>query len=446
VEYTGLTLEESYGHGWNKPFHPDDQKRAWDAWQNAVHNNGSYSLECRLRDADGFYRWWLVRGVPFFNESGAIDKWFGTCTDIHDIKLTEQALRESEARLRQFYDSSMFGLFYYNMNGSVTDANDKFLEMIGYTREDLQAGLIEWDKMSPPEYRSLDEYAISELKATGIGTPYEKEFIRKDGSRIPIFLGAVTNDDEHNEGVAFVLDITERKETEEALAKIEIVRKQEIHHRIKNNLQVVSSLLDLQSEMFNGRECIRDSEVLEAFRNSQNRVISMALIHEELYKGGGFETLNFSSYIEELTKSLLQSYSIGNIDISLNIDLVENAFFDMDNAIPLGIIVNELVSNSFKHAFPGRDKGEIQIKLQREEGEDCSSTFVLSVSDNGVGIPENLDIEDLESLGLQLVTSLVDQLDGELELKRNNGTEFTIRFTVTEKDNQVSAPALQQSI
>ena len=111
----------------------------------------------------------------------------------------------------------------------------------------------------------------------------------------------------------------------------------------------------------------------------------------------------------------------------------------MDTAVPLGMIVNELVSNSLKHAFPGRDKGEIRIKLRREESrelesEDCKSTsFALTVSDNGVGIPENLDIEDLDSLGMQLVTSLVDQLDGELELKRDNGTEFIIRFTVTEE-------------
>ncbi|RPJ64867.1 MAG: sensor histidine kinase, partial [Alphaproteobacteria bacterium] len=118
----------------------------------------------------------------------------------------------------------------------------------------------------------------------------------------------------------------------------------------------------------------------------------------------------------------------------------------------LGTIINELVSNSFKYAFPDRDRGEIRIKLHREEKEECknegcrSASFTLIVSDNGVGIPENLDIEDLDSLGLQLVTSLVDQLDGELELKRDNGTEFTVRFKVTEKDNQASAPAIKQSI
>ena len=171
----------------------------------------------------------------------------------------------------------------------------------------------------------------------------------------------------------------------------------------------------------------------------------MALIHEELYKGGGFETLNFSPYIQELADTLFQTYRLGNTDISLNMDLEEKILFDMDTAIPLGIIINELVSNSLKHAFIDRDRGEIRIKLRREESiepenESCQSTgssFILTISDNGVGIPENLDIEDLDSLGIQLVTSLVEQLDGELKLKRNNGTEFTIRFTVAEKENKL---------
>ena len=169
----------------------------------------------------------------------------------------------------------------------------------------------------------------------------------------------------------------------------------------------------------------------------------MALIHEELYKNGGIDTLDFSSYIKELADNLFLTYRFGSSDISLELNLGENIFFDMDTAVPLGIIISELVSNSLKHAFKGKSNGEIQIKLHRGENAECksegckSANFVLSVSDNGVGIPEDLDIEDLESLGLQLVTSLVDQLDGELELKRDNGTEFTIRFTVKEKSEQV---------
>ncbi|MDQ1275713.1 MAG: hypothetical protein QG610_1288, partial [Euryarchaeota archaeon] len=243
-----------------------------------------------------------------------------------------------------------------------------------------------------------------------------------------------------------VQDITERKKAEEALINLETARKKEIHHRIKNNLQVISSLLDLQAEKFRGRKYIENSEVLNAFRESQDRVISIALIHEELHEGGKTDTLNFSPYLQRLIENLFQTYTLGNADISLNIDLEENTFFDMDTAIPLGLIVNELISNSLKHAFPARDKGKIQIKLYRElngendteagskNGDSTGTNFTLIVSDNGTGIPEDLDLENPETLGIQLVTILVDQLDGELELKKDSGTEFIIRFSISKKE------------
>jgi len=241
-----------------------------------------------------------------------------------------------------------------------------------------------------------------------------------------------------------VEDITERKKAEKALVNLEIARKKEIHHRIKNNLQVISSLLDLQAEKFRGRKYVENSEVLNAFRESQDRVISIALIHEELHEGRGKDTLNFSPYLQRLVENLFHTYTLGNANISLNINLEEDTFFDMDTAIPLGLIVNELVSNSLKHAFPDR-KGEIKIKLYRElKGEyeteagskngDCTGTsFILKVSDNGAGIPEYLDMENPETLGMQLITALVDQLDGELEINRDCGTEFCIRFAIEEK-------------
>ena len=232
---------------------------------------------------------------------------------------------------------------------------------------------------------------------------------------------------------ATVQDITKTRKAGESLTNIENVRRKEIHHRIKNNLQVISSLLDLQAEKFKDRKDIMDSEVLDAFREIQHRVISMALIHEELHEGNGGDTVGFSSYLGKLVENIFLTYRLGNTDISLNMDLEENFFFDMDTAVPLGMIINELFSNSLKHAFSGRAKGEIQIKLRREgnKKDRCKSTsFTLDVSDNGVGIPENFEIESLNSLGFQLVASLVDQLDGEFVLKRDNGMKFTMRFTV----------------
>jgi two-component sensor histidine kinase/antitoxin component of RelBE/YafQ-DinJ toxin-antitoxin module len=238
----------------------------------------------------------------------------------------------------------------------------------------------------------------------------------------------------------------ERKKIGEVLANIENARKKEIHHRIKNNLQVISSLLALQADKFKSKMGMMSSEILDAFRESQDRVISIGFIHEELYKGEKIEDLDFSLYLEKLTQNLFNTYRLTNTSINLSMDIENDLFFDMDTAIPLGIIVNELISNSLKHAFPDRDKGKIQIKfccekklecincIEESKNENCNSTsFTLTVSDDGVGVPENLKIEDIESLGLQLVIFLIDQLDGELELKRNNGTQYTMRFTEAKK-------------
>ena len=233
-----------------------------------------------------------------------------------------------------------------------------------------------------------------------------------------------------------IYDITERKKAEEALEKINKLRIKEIHHRIKNNLQVISSLLSLQAEKFD------DEKVLEAFRESQNRIASIAIIHEELHEGEGMDALDFAAYLRKLTADLFSSYGVGNNIISLRLDL-EQVYLSMDTAIPLGIIVNELVSNALKFAFPAGRDGEIYINISRIktfagrynisnlDGE-CANkdnfNYMLIVADNGKGISEEIDFRNAESLGLQLVNILVEQIDGCIELKRNQGTEYTIWF------------------
>ena len=379
-----------------------------------------------------------------------------TFTDINERKTAEMNLRLSEERYRSFIENSKGIAFQIDENFNLEFIHGAVKEITGYTEKEFFS-VISWKQLVVPE--DIDMFLESEEKAAQSCGDFQGEIeyrIRtKDGSMkwMHEFHQKISGKSGKLEKyIGIISDITEKKNVEDALEKIEIARKKEIHHRIKNNLQVISSLLDLQAEQFRDKECIKDSEVLEAFKESQDRVISMALIHEELYKGGGFETLNFAPYIEELADNLFRTYRLGNTDINLKLDLAENAFFDLDMAVPLGMIVNELVSNSLKHAFIGRDKGEIKIILHREgngefESEDCKSTsFILTVSDNGIGIPENLEIEDLDSLGMQLVTTLVDQLDGELELKKNDGTEFTIRFAVTGKNNQASPPAPQRFV
>jgi PAS domain S-box-containing protein len=373
--------------------------------------------------------------------------------DISDQKELEEKLQDSEEKYRTIVEETNEGIILIDDEARVTYVNKKAADMLGYTLED-GIGRPIWDFLSE-ESKAIVKTELDRIWQI-ISESYELKLIRKDCSPVWAFVNAKPLFSKRGDfaGIICMLsDITERKKAEEALANIENSRKREIHHRIKNNLQIISSLLDLQAEKFKNRTNIKVSEVLEAFRESQDRVISMALIHEELHKGDGGDndTLDFPVYIEELADNLFLTYRIGNTEIRLDTDLEENIFFEMDTAVPLGIIINELISNSLKYAFVDRDKGEIQIKLHRERSRECKSedrntTYVLSVSDNDVGISKNVDIKNLDSLGLQLVTSLVEQLDGELELKRDNGTVFIIRFNVTENNNIVLSQAAKQLV
>jgi PAS domain S-box-containing protein len=219
-----------------------------------------------------------------------------------------------------------------------------------------------------------------------------------------------------------ILDITEHKKAEEALLQMVEIRKKEIHHRIKNNLQVISTLLYLESGNFS------DEKVIEAFRESQHRVKSMALVHEKLYQSEDMISVDFSDYIQNLANYLFGAYSVGDKNISLKLD-VDNIFLGMDTSVPLGIIINELVSNALKHAFQKKESGEICVCLKKEEERNREGNcFSLVVRDNGRGFPKEIDFRETDSLGLQLVINLVDQIEGSIELNTHEGTEFRIRF------------------
>jgi len=223
-------------------------------------------------------------------------------------------------------------------------------------------------------------------------------------------------------------EITERKQVEaqlnESLKEKEVLLK-EIHHRVKNNMQIISSLLSLQA----GR--IKNKKMQEMFKVSQDRIKSMALIHEKLYQSKDLARIDFSDYIRSLTNNLFSIYRVGMEAINIKLDLDE-FYLDINTAIPLGLIVNELISNSLKYAFHeerawgegGKSQGEIRISLRS----DNEGRTKLVVCDNGVGLPKDLDFRKTKSLGLQLVNDLVEQIDGSIELQKRGGTAFKITF------------------
>jgi len=216
-------------------------------------------------------------------------------------------------------------------------------------------------------------------------------------------------------------DVTERKKAEHQLERSlheKEVLLQEIHHRVKNNMQVIISLLRLQAQY------VKDRRDFELFRMSQERIYSMALIHEKLYKSKDFTRVNFSQYFESFIIHIFHTYNVDSDKIKYNLDIKEIKA-DINTAIPLGLIFNELVSNVFKHAFPNDRKGEVLIKLGRDKK---GKKSILTIRDNGVGMPGELDLKNPKTLGLQLVKDLVNQINGDIRIKKKPGTEIEIIF------------------
>jgi PAS domain S-box-containing protein len=231
--------------------HLDDREFVDKKWKAALRKE-PYEIEHRIVVDDQSIKWVMEKAELEFDQHGELSGGFGTVQDITDLKLAETALKNSESRLRKFYDSGMIGIFYFNLDGAITDANDRFLEMIDYTREDLQKGLIKWTEITPSEYKAKDEYAITELTNQGVETPYEKEYICKNSSHISVIIGAAKFDEKHHEGIAFVVDITERKKAEKALIKSErrLAESQRLAHIGSWEMNIQTEEMLWSDEMF----------------------------------------------------------------------------------------------------------------------------------------------------------------------------------------------------
>jgi PAS domain S-box-containing protein len=444
----GLTPRK-FGSTYNEVLsrtHPDDRECVDNAVKKAL-NGEPFSIDHRIVLTSGEERTVHVQGDTVFDENGSPVQMRGTVQDITERKKAEVKIQN----LANIVESSNDAIITESLDGIITSWNKGAEQIYGYYAEEIigkNASILE-----PDNLKGEIDQLVGKIKLGEKIENCETLRLKMDGAPINVSVTISPIFDASGKLTAISViarDITSKKRSQEALANLETARKKEIHHRIKNNLQVISSLLDLQAEKFKNRECVEESEVLNAFKESQDRVMSIALIHEELHEGRGNDTLNFSPYLKRLAKNLFQTYRVGNAGTSLDIELEKNIFFDMDIAVPLGIVINELVSNSLKYAFPGKEKGEIQIKLCRDESAENTSkiqgsrkegfkgnNFVLSVSDNGVGMPECFNLGDPGTLGIQLVMILADQLGGELEVKRENGTEFIIRFIVAETDSQI---------
>jgi len=482
VNMLGYDMEEILNdpNGFSrKVTHPDDVDNVYDTIMNFLKYGRveqPISIECRMFRKDGRMIW--VRDtIKFEYKQGKMYAAIGAISDITEKKNIEEQRRlrdemiikhqsallelsileghDINANFRKVTENASGALkverasiWLFGENDSVLECKDAYIKDSGVH----ESG----DKISLKDYSDLlkilksDDRIISsrvEDKSDSINK-FSKNYLIPHGTHFSLitqirYQGAVkgilcieTTDLNKSEWspeefdfavsitgfIALALESRERYEAEEEIKrslKDKEMLLREIHHRVKNNLQVISSIMFLQSKKST------DTNLKEAFLESQNRIKSMVMIHEKLYRSENLANFNYSEYIKDLANSLFRSYRLDTSLIELRLD-VGNIILDTDTAVHCGLIINELVSNSIKHAFPAGKNGIISISFQN----DSEESYKLIICDNGVGLNTDFEIESKETLGMQLVRTLVEQLHGQLHIINDNGTKFEISFSL----------------
>lgn len=421
---------------------------------------GVYDYEIVLRDREGKNLSVSVNSHVVKDTAGHPIRIEGTLRDITPRKHMEQALRENEEMFRTVFNNANDAIFVHELlpdktPGRYVKVNDRACQILGYTREELLA--LSPKEIVSPEHRKKIP-GITRIIQTRRHATFEAVHRKKDGTEFPVEVSTHLFTVRGKElALSIARDISERKTIEQerlgitetlanlvkertidlersnvlleeeiqvrqeaekkiqaSLAEKEVLLR-EVHHRVKNNLQIIVSLLSLQSRY------VEDKKTLDALKESQNRVKAMAIIHEKLYKSEDVSSIDMGSYTDMLTRHLFQFYGVTPGRIHLMVD-VRRMNVTINTAIPLGLIINELFSNALKYAFPGGRSGEITISAKK----DREGVFLL-FRDNGIGLPEDFNWRDPHTLGLRLVLTLVEQLSGTIDLDRSSGTAYTIR-------------------
>ena len=355
------------------------------------------------------------------DDDGKVVGSMGVSRDITALKKAEEELKLSEERHRAIYDQAYIGIARIAKIGRFLLVNERLCEMLGYTAEEMYRQTF-YDLTLPIEVEDSLKDWDALLSGEVDNFSNEQTYLHKNGDQVSTNVTvSLVRDTKGNPNyyVAVFEEITERKAQEsalkESLAEKEILLK-EVHHRVKNNMQVITSILNLQSAY------ITDDAALQMLKESQDRIKSMSLVHESLYQSKILSQVNFSEYVTNICKNLYHSYLRPQGGIHLEFDL-DDVHLNLDTSIPCGLILNELMSNAMKYAFLGKSIGLITVGLKAIKGR-----LVLSVSDDGVGLPDGFVIEESDSLGLQLVSTLVLQIGGSLTIQKSGPTIFTIDF------------------
>ena len=420
TELTGFPVEESLGKLFLDYVYPDDRQRNIELFRPLIEGHKDHCRhEIRYRTKEGGFRWIEVHARLTLDEKGVTAGTTGTLRDITDQKKRQA---ESEAReelaMSFFTNQAAINLLVDPEDGSIVNANPAATEFYGY----------------PPDVlRSMKIYDINLFSRETVEAAMKQAITERRMHYVfphKLSNGEIREVETYSSGFVFrgktllssiIHDVTEKRRIErelEASLKEKEMLVREVHHRVKNNLNVVASLLSMQSRYAKVKEDVR------LFEEARGRILSMAYVHEKLYRSKGLSQVDLRSYVEEVVHGLGGVYKSGNVSVQLEIPTVN---LSPDKAIPLGLIINELVTNCYKYAFPDAREGVIAIVAHRTD----DFHLHIQISDDGVGLSPDVVIEKSESLGLNLVSMLSKQLDGRLEVIRGKGTSFSLTFPIS---------------
>ena len=338
------------------------------------------------------------------------------------VEKRTKELSESEKKFRGVFENAPFGMAILNIEGIPIESNKSLSKMVGYSTEELKK--MTFKEFTHPEDAGKDWYLFKKLLKGEIKSyEMEKRYIHKKGNIVWGSLAVTALRDHENKPyliIGMVEDITNIKKLENKLKKsyeIEKTLVREIHHRVKNNLQLIISMLRLQSRR------IKNKDKKEIFKESQNRIKTISLIHEKLYRSKDVTNVNLQGYASFLVNHLLSTYNINKKRIKTNVD-VDQFYLSIDDLNACGLILNELVSNALKYAFPKNKKGKINIICRKLD----KKNHRLIVSDDGVGLPKDFDIKNTDTLGFDIIKTLVKQSEGSIKIESKNGTKITVNL------------------
>jgi PAS domain S-box-containing protein len=408
---------------WLGAIHHEDYSRIHD--ELPKQQTGKFDVEYRVVAPSGTVRWVRDTAFPVCDTAGKVNRIVGIAQNITRQKEAEERVRATTFLLKSLIDNLGPAILVEDGERNVRHANKSFCDM--FAVEAPGEALTPIDSFMAPSTVGLHAEGMEEIVQAG-SAHRRDEIVSDDGRIFSRDYTPLMFDDGDLYHLWSFEDITNRRHNEQqiqaSLEEKEILLK-EIHHRVKNNLQVISSLLNLQASR------IGDDRTVEAFRDSQSRVKAMALVHERLYQSSDLARIDFGGYVKEVTRHLMRSYSSRSSRARMHMD-IEPVALSIDTAIPCGLITNELISNSLKYAFPEGRSGNIQISLSQDDRGTCQ----LSIADDGIGFPAERFEEAGDSLGLQLVRSLVAQLDGDVQYSNGDGAKFVIEFRPMVERNQ----------